>query len=356
MKIESFPKQDESGKKSHGVSRREFLRAAGGAMAGVAFGSAVAKSGEARERQKAHSPETSAQLLKDWREIKKILEEEKVGENIKYLDSYYGRGAQQVLFKTKYDLHLFQSIAETERRSGDLQAEVMAGNLDQASEAYNLFWNRQAIEARRREREAKNGLDARFEGFEQIAGLTSEEVKIQMEKKFNRRWLYGNVGLFRYEDREERQAHYEVAGRASGKGIGAVLLKDENQAVIIYRHKGMRFDELHRLIGHEIGHHNDWENSHRLSIPERLQFLREVTERLQSSDRFYSLYVEVDVPKEYNDQKTDPGAMRYRQAREYWASLIDFYTADPTLEEVLKETSPKDYALAEKWYKRMAEE
>ena len=112
----------------------------------------------------------------------------------------------------------------------------------------------------------------------------------------------------------------------------------------------MRREDILKIVAHEIGHHQDWENNNRLPIQERLVFLREVSEKFNSDDRWQSAYVDIDIRKEYRDKKSDPEEMLYRQVKEYWATIIEIYTTEP---DRLKKSHPKDFALTEKWYQRL---
>lgn len=335
------PKEEKSGEKP--VSRREFLKMAGGAAAA----GAVSK----LEKAAAALENPVEQNYRDWQAMQKTIETNNARANATYIKNTFGGAADTLLYKTMFDLQLVDSIADKERAEDLRKSDNGRKMLEEAARNYNRFWNAAAIAQGVKEREKKEGLSARVEGFE-AAGISNETFRQKMEAKFNKTWLYRNVSAFRYKDEERRQKHFGIAATAEGRGLEGILVKHERQVVQVYKHEGMENNEnMLKVIAHEIGHHNDWESSSVLSIHERLQFLKEIAEQFQKPNRFHSIYIDADIPNEYRGKGIDPGVIKYRQVTEYWATLMENYATNP---EMLKE-HPDDYALADKWYKRLTQ-
>lgn len=75
-------------------------------------------------------------------------------------------------------------------------------------------------------------------------------------------------------------------------------------------------------LPHEIAHANDWDNDANLDFKRRLDLLQSVAERVQSSDRYLSSYVEGISNK-------DSQLELYQKAKEYWAEISTAYFTDP---------------------------
>ena len=122
----------------------------------------------------------------------------------------------------------------------------------------------------------------------------------------------------------------------------------------MYKYGGNDNEEvLLAVLGHEIAHHNDWASNNRMSLQERLQFMREVLEHFRSPKRFHSVYVELDTPEDLKNKGWSENAIKYRILKEYWAVLNERYDV---YGEALKENQPQDYELVERWRARMCEE
>lgn len=77
-----------------------------------------------------------------------------------------------------------------------------------------------------------------------------------------------------------------------------------------------------RVIGHELGHANDWSTNQHLSTDERYDLLLKILERVEADDRFKSDYVE-------NIKLEDWQAQLYSRAREYWGEIVGQYFTLP---------------------------
>lgn len=338
--------------RKNGTTRRDFLKFMGRGAFGVAAAGGTLKKLE-KAAEALEGRENPEAWHRDWKELKKIMEEAAAKENIRYLKEKFGKAGDAFFFKPLWDLQLVEFAKKTEAKEGDLRKTDSGKKLlEELSKIYRWFWSQKDIDGRLQARERKEPFNTAIQGFEALPGWSNERVRKLLESSFNQRWLYGNISAFQYINRHETQAHYRVAGRAAGQGIQSVLIKGEKQRVEIYRaEERLRDESLLRIMAHEIGHHQDWENNNRLPIQERLQFLREVTARFESRNRLQNHYVDEDIPKEYADKKLDHTEMLYRQIREYWASIITLYTIDS---EALRHSNPEDYLLVKEWYERIA--
>ena len=324
------------------LSRRDFLNiAVGGLAAGAAFQIGGRRAEAAAD---AESPEYQTANVERMRDI---VARERVRENIQFAKDRFGdaEGMVSNAAMNLLDLDSF-TAAERARKPPD----TIAAHQRFVSRQYEKLWDIPRIEERIRKREAEEGLSAAVEGFGAIRGFSDAHMQNLLASRFHRRWLYGNVSAIRYIDREEHAPHYQVAGRAEGRGMGSMFLKHERQTIELFRTRDQRPAELLRATAHELGHHQDWTTANRLGLHERLQFLRDVGERLEAPDRYLTHYVETAVPREFQEKRGDPRDMRHRQAREYWATVMERYSLDP---EEFRRSHPKDHAVAERWYRRL---
>ena len=335
------------------VSRREFLRKLGKVFLGATATTILLrfqKEAEALEHEKEKNIKDHYQ---DWQELKKLVDENRVAETIQWAHKKFGSAASSFLYKPSFDMFAIESLKAREEQENDFR-KTKSGKewLEAISKDYHWLWNASSIETRLKAREKREGLSAEILGFDKLPWLGNENLRRQLEQKFNRRWLYGNISFFRYIDSPKKRAHYGVAGDIEGGGLQSVLTKGKHQIVNIYHHQGINPEGLIKTIAHEIGHHQDWEHNNRLPISERLQFLREITQRFESQNRWHTQYIDIDIPREYREKGGEIGEVLYRQVKEYWATIVELYTTDI---DTLR-TSPEDFALVEKWYHRIIKE
>jgi hypothetical protein len=188
------------------------------------------------------------------------------------------------------------------------------------------------------------------------SGFSDKRVQKELEKRFDKRWLYGSASVFVYVPMEKYAQTFQVSGEAENASMLNIFTKNGDERVVVYRSEDAKnMTGLLDILSHEIAHHQDWESNNRLPIQERLAFLVEVTSRLESDDRCRFPYVEETIPGEYKD--ASPGFVKYRQAREYWASLNERYDRDRMFVKYndLKTYYSKDYKLVEQWRRRLTE-
>jgi len=344
-KFEQIPQEPVEEKEEKKVTRRDFLKTMGKiAVGGAIIASGLDKGVEALAEQEKKDPKIE-QIKEDWTEFKQVVKESKVRDNIKFLEQTYGSIADGMVFQLKNNLQLFDQLVNEEKNGVDLTNEKNKDLLKASIEEYHTYWDQGFFDETVRKAENKEGLSAKIEGFERIEGMDNEKVQELLEDNFNKRWLYGNTSSFEYVDELKSRKTFDVAGEAHTEGLVGIFYKSGKEKIKIYKNEGMKDEErLLEIMSHEIGHHQDWENSNRLPLQDRLQFLREVTERLGSSDRFHSSYVEIDIPCEYSDYS--PQEIKYIQAIEYWAVMVENYDRHG---EDLKKNKLEDYELVDKW-------
>lgn len=104
--------------------------------------------------------------------------------------------------------------------------------------------------------------------------------------------------------------------------------------------KDKMFENIDFMFAHELGHRIDWFNNLRLSPAERVEFLYEVTKAFYQEDSYR------DVMGYTKSKEGKPDVIQ-----EWWGVLCQDYFSFPT--EFRGDTSPAEYALVEKWVKRM---
>lgn len=104
-----------------------------------------------------------------------------------------------------------------------------------------------------------------------------------------------------------------------------------------------QYVNLMTVMEHEIAHLNDWETNLDLCRIDRALLLKKVLERLGSPDRLAGSdelrtfdYEKVEMDDEKNEA--------YRQAKEYWATIVQFYFDFPAW---FKDKHPSDFQLVE---------
>ncbi len=177
-----------------------------------------------------------------------------------------------------------------------------------------------------------------IKGFEKLVGdfnaqaeqktikLSSELIKEVVEKTFPNEWVGSDIESFEYLDKFAREFIKE------NKGILA-WCKDtgyKSKAKIEF-FRPVRWENPHYLLGnimsHELAHANDWEFDNQLSAEARIYLLAKVAQRLESSDRYHSAYVE-------SIQEKDKQYQYYKKCLEYWAEICGAYFSDPDREDL----------------------
>lgn len=357
---ESLPKkepQKEVQEADTTLSRREMVKALGkGAMIGAGIVGGIEAGGilevvsnkkKEIRGEKAEEKENIETTYKEWREFRKLILAEGLYRNdrINGLKERLGKQADSLFYQVTFQLTLIQELMRREHEGEDLRhTEQGRSLLSQATTYYKRFWSVKHIDARLQEQEMKGRRFSYIEGFDSFPRMTNSELRRTLENDFSHlhpRWLYKNVSTYRYIDEEVIvKGHGRIAGAAITKGLESTLYKSEEQEVQIF--KGIGKEELPEILAHEIGHHNDWENTQRLPINERITFLEDVMYQFFDSTRRYSTpYIESFVGE---DSQT------YRMLKEYWAEIaIEFSLR----REQFKKDYPKDYALVKKWYDRI---
>lgn len=335
------------------ISRRDFIKTIGKLGAAAVVGALELAPNEANAEPQKNKAETrdivTETLKKDWEAYKREIEEGRVPENIEFIDKRFGEIGRKMTFKAKNDLLTIDTLRGREQAGMDLIKDPnQRALLVEANNDYVQFWDEQAI----KQRAQLHPSEATLSGFEQLTTIDAEKLKTELEARYSRNWLHGTVDKIEYVDKEEEQPEtFPVGGRALGMTLSSTVVQQEDQIVKIYRETNLNEDQVVSMVDHELAHHNDWKGTNALGMAHRLQFLRAATERFDSPDRMQFTYVDQDIPKDSEARKMSKEETEYRQVMEYWASVVEEYFRSP---KALMKQSPKDFALADVWYKRIS--
>lgn len=326
------------------LTRRHFLRSLGRAAVGLTAASFVtqgnAEAGEQPEKKVEKDQNVEKLLRQSWEDYKEVIKNGNVRENIEYIEKELGQQGGGITFFAKFNLLTFDSLLEAEKSGVDIFNDPnYVDILKVAISEYNDSWNRQALRSRGEKGEAP----LKFEGFEKKPEVNLDELKSFLEQKYGKAWLTGTVDKIVYVDEVENAGTFRVAGTASGRSLSGSIQKTTDQFINIYKSS----DDVKTIIAHELAHHNDWLSSHNLTIPERLEFLRNVIENHKREDAPRYDYVERVTVEEGKHDGLSENDIKVAQITEYWAMITeDFFTNPNNLARV----SPESYALVKKWY------
>ena len=155
--------------------------------------------------------------------------------------------------------------------------------------------------------------------------LGKAKFRHEMRESFPKGWLDDEVeSISQIPLRRDTDDQYGL-----GKGWetaaycadGATHGKSQIVLLGVTKEKGIS-NLITRILPHELGHANDWENDSQLSPEERVALLLAVNNRVQSAERYMSYYVESIRNKE-------PELERYLKAKEYWAEICQAYFDNP---------------------------
>lgn len=341
--------QADSEPKPEQTSRRSFLKkfgkgiAAAGALAAMPeIVSAHAESAESQEPDEA-------QLRKDWEEVKEFLKNSTIREDIEYVRDAYGDKGKRLVNQVIFELAAFDKFMEEERSGKDLFADSNKKDLlANLVINYKLYWRfDDAVDSTRKDYREASSRPMPITGFEALDGMDNEKIRQLLESKYDKSWLYGTISSIEYEDSEKSDDVIKIAGSAQNEE--QFTTRTGREKVIIYKSNSIT-DPKERMVlfSHEIGHHHDWRTDRTLGLPERIKLLAEITKRLGAKDRFHSPYVELDVPKRFKNLA--PEEIKYKQAIEYWATLVERFDNYP---KQLKQIQPADYELVQRWRQLM---
>ncbi|HUZ92729.1 MAG TPA: hypothetical protein VNG29_01890 [Candidatus Paceibacterota bacterium] len=284
-------------------------------------------------------------------ELRHMLDDKQFQKQIARIEEVYGGAAPHFLrlvASEENDTREFEGVPESTKivRNGVLAAQ------------YDLLWNKGEIIKRAGERRKT----PRVAGFEALPGW-SDKKAASLLGDFPPE-LLNNVDEVRYVDEEESTVVYSVAGQAYSIGIQGMLPHKKGNDATIYRSEGIgKRSVLLEKLAHEIvGHENDWETSNRLSMKERVEMLDEITSWLLDRQRPRDEYIDEKIPQEYKENGWDEREMKYRQARELWARIIEGHAEKftsvyyPELKRKIENDPaavPQDVLLADKWLNEM---
>ncbi len=290
--------------------RREFLRSIGTASIGLMIhGSALSliRGQEPRVQTQVTTEQPVEQFsAEDWSAYKRTIASSKVRENLAYLEQKYGDELHTIIKDTKLHLETFDRVVAKEQKGEDISRDVatLAALTD-----YKLFYSIKEALSRGREIMVKaTNNPPTIQGFELEKDFTNSNVRKRLEKAFGLPWLFGGLDKLIYHDEEKM-----------GKTFGYFATAG-NRQVDLFKYPFSEYPAIFlRIMSHELAHLHDWGESAVLTIPERINFLRETTEIFERRDGYKDPYVEKDIPNE--NKELSKQAIVLAQAREFWAVL-----------------------------------
>jgi hypothetical protein len=177
-------------------------------------------------------------------------------------------------------------------------------------------------------------------------------VKSLIQEWFGNEWANGAASRMEYHDEGKSRRTFGVAGEANSGDLTGSFYRHGSESVDIYKTGEIRdINELKRVVSHEIAHHWDWGSNRRLPLQERVSMLAGLLRRFADPKHFHSVYVEVDVPKEYKETLSTEQVF-IQQSKEFWATLNERYDTE---QEALREHQPKDYEFVKHWRERLSQ-
>jgi len=173
-------------------------------------------------------------------------------------------------------------------------------------------------------------------------GIKIEEEKIDttflrdvIEKTFPKNWFTGEVSAISFSGKtQELPANYGIKSEA-----WADFNRNTKKVTFYELARRQRISANMECLAHEAGHANDWGTDNEASFDEKAGLLLDVTERLNSEDRYQSPYVE-------SIKNDDPKREKYYKATEYWAEICEAYFRFP------RDMNFNDFKLVSDWVKK----
>lgn len=341
IESEKFLQSSETSK----PTRREFLKRGSKGLVGMAISLGVlSELVEAEQGRGERKEQADHEIREQWQEYKRMVRISNVRENIKILEEQFGED-NDLVKKVKNDLGIFDFIVETENKGIDIlssEGYIRVSFLSLFRDI-KLFWDVDTLRRVASEAYRANSKRPNVRGFNVIKGLDNKEVQQILEAQFDHRWLYGNTATFEFVNQDKKKGNFQIGGTAFNEGLYGVMTRSGKEKIELY--KGMEdLGQILEGVAHELGHQHDWENSNTLNIPERLNLLVQVLNRLNAEDRVREEYIETITPDIRKDMP--PKEIKYRQALEYWAEIVRHFYSDPT---AFKEKHPADYEIVKGW-------
>lgn len=157
-------------------------------------------------------------------------------------------------------------------------------------------------------------------------GLDTETLKRVITEVFPDGWVRNEIKSIKYKDEHKKPGLEYGLGEEweTVAECGHFVFSGEKSEITFYKTKNDRTGESNlAVIAHEIAHANDWGADNEMTAEERVNLLLAIAKRLESSDRFQSLYVE-------SIQNKDEQKKKYLQATEYWAEVCRQAFTDPS--------------------------
>ncbi|TSC70282.1 MAG: hypothetical protein CEO12_486 [Parcubacteria group bacterium Gr01-1014_46] len=329
------------------LSRRHFLRILGRVGAGLTVTSlltgSIAEAGEQTDKKLEKDKEAERVLRESWEDYKDLVEKGKVRENIEFIEKELGNNGVGIIFFAKSHLLTFDTLRDAEKSGKDIFNDPQYIDiLKMAVSEYNDAWDRGGL----RSRGEKSESPLQFEGFEKKPEINLDEFKSFLEQKYGKSWLLGTVDKIIYVDEEENRKTFGVAGAATGRGLTGSVVKTSDQFIYVYKSD----ENIQSLLAHELAHHNDWLSSHNLTVPERLEFLRNVIENRKRGDAPKYDYVERQTVEEGKANGNTEEDIKVAQITEFWAMICEAFFTNSA--ELYKDF-PESYLLVSKWYQRI---
>ncbi len=213
------------------------------------------------------------------------------------------------------------------------------------SDAYTKRW----------ERHDNKRMLTTFKGIEDIPGYSVVELKEFLDKTYPEHYIDNQVSQIEFIP----EANANFLGNAEPKGFFSLIGKadDVRTPLKVYLSKKDATEEFFLyVVEHEINHASDWNNNTSLTSGERILMLKDISERIESSDRFLSEYVEginlsvlgQHVTRDLSGMTSEVKEqyLGYIKTIEYWPEISKAYFLD---KDKFKVEHPSDFAVVEKW-------
>lgn len=278
-------------------------------------------------------------------------EREKSKEKLETLKQKYGGSINNFLSirRIERDLEFLDTVEK-----GKDNPEIFVGSDPRfmtpgsiLSSAYETRWQKPEI---RQE-------EFTLENLSEIPGFNETQFR-QLLTRYPDGYLKGSLSGVQYDSEVNIRGGTEILGETKGYDIDRLLTSDTRSPIVIYNTtQGVEFTSMLEVFTHELGHANDWQNSHLLTSTERISMLFEVGERAEAEDRYQSSYVEaIDTAQSVERTKSDAlkdttpeQLLAYIKALEYWAEIAKAHFENP---DQFKMEHPKDSEVVQKWVAR----
>ena len=308
--------------------------------------------------------------LASFKIIEKVEEKETQNDLKGKLESYFSKHSVALLASVLALVNKNKALEKSIPEPKEGKVAFLKSRYGKATKGFLDFHNIVDDESLREDKEPE-GKSSRedfvIQGLEDIPDVSEMDLRDYLGKTYPESYIENSINSIKFFNHEnEIHSSFQKSGSSEVAGF-EYLLKDkvdERLPLHIFSVPGgLNKDAFFRIVGHEVHHPNDWNNSRVLTKADRVNMLMDFSARIKAPNRFMSPFVEgIDASQFesrfetefYQDLSLDEveKLVDYIKTLEYFPEVAHAFFVNG---EDLKNNHPTDYMLVEKWINRINE-